>query len=76
MLVKYTKFLTLKEEIRMVQPVTPQPVQPVQVAPGAPARVVRERAPIDASVNPARNLSAAFNAEADKVQTVAFKVVR
>ncbi|MCX6991263.1 MAG: hypothetical protein NTX49_09425 [Chlamydiae bacterium] len=61
----------------MVQPVTPPRGQPVvQIAPGAPARPIKERPPIDASVNPARNLSAAFNAEAAKVQQAALQAIR
>ena len=61
----------------MVHPVTPPRVNPVaQVAPGAPARPLRETRVIDESVNPARNLSAAFEAEAAKVQAVVAKIVR
>ena len=68
--------LTLKEEISMANPVTPPRGQPVvQVAPGAPIREPRGPRNIDYSVNPARNLSEAFNNEAYVVQAVAAQII-
>jgi len=61
----------------MAHPVTPQPFQaPAPIAPGAPVREIRGERIMDLSVNPVRNLSGAFHAEAARVNAAALRVVR